>query len=190
LRVTNSSFQFFNFVACKSIKKVCFTEYEIFLLPLHLEDQASRGGGATRPPPRDGITEEFRGVWGRGGTPRRPNSRATPQGLDQRSKMEAVAPERLRRGTIQEEVSQFLQRVPAGATIRYWKAREDICRRVVIEMTTQKLYRFKDSSLSEIVVAPLIVRTVGLIRSWILNFWIPKSKKHSEIRSFMLFFYI
>jgi len=25
--------------------------------------------------------------WGRGGTPRRPNSRATPQGLDQRSKM-------------------------------------------------------------------------------------------------------
>jgi len=29
-------------------------------------------------------------VWGRGGTPRVPNSRATPQGLDQRSKMEAV----------------------------------------------------------------------------------------------------
>jgi len=28
--------------------------------------------------------------WGRGGTPRRPNSRAIPQGLDQRSKMEEV----------------------------------------------------------------------------------------------------
>jgi len=28
--------------------------------------------------------------WGHGETPRRPNSRATPQGLDQRSKMEEV----------------------------------------------------------------------------------------------------
>jgi len=28
--------------------------------------------------------------WRRGGTPRRTNSRATPQGLDQRSKMEEV----------------------------------------------------------------------------------------------------
>ena len=32
------------------------------------------------PTPSDG--------WGRGGTPRRPNSRATPQGLDQRSRIE------------------------------------------------------------------------------------------------------
>jgi len=32
------------------------------------------GGGATRPLPRDGSAEE--------GTPRRPNTQATPQGLD------------------------------------------------------------------------------------------------------------
>ena len=37
------------------------------------------GGGTIRPLPRD---------WGRGGTPRRPNSRATPQGLDHRSRIE------------------------------------------------------------------------------------------------------
>jgi len=42
--------------------------------------------------------------WGCGGTPQRPNSRATPQGLEQRSKM--------------EEVSQILQRVSASAAWR------------------------------------------------------------------------
>jgi len=30
--------------------------------------------------------------WGRGGTPQRPNSRATPQDLDERSEMEEVVP--------------------------------------------------------------------------------------------------
>ena len=30
--------------------------------------------------------------WGRGGTPRRPNSRATPQGLDHRSRIEREEP--------------------------------------------------------------------------------------------------
>jgi len=53
--------------------------------------------------------------WGRGGTPRRPNSRATPQGLDQKSKMEEVVPERLGCGSVEEEVSQIPQRVSAGA---------------------------------------------------------------------------
>jgi len=37
--------------------------------------------------------------WGRGGTPRRPNSRATPQGLDQRSKMEVVPKIARRKGS-------------------------------------------------------------------------------------------
>jgi len=35
--------------------------------------------------------------WGRRGPPRRPNSRATPQGLEQRSKMEEVVPKMARR---------------------------------------------------------------------------------------------
>jgi len=35
--------------------------------------------------------------WERGGTPRRPSSRATPQGLNQRSKMEEVVPMMARR---------------------------------------------------------------------------------------------
>jgi len=46
--------------------------------------------------------------WGHGGTPRRPNSQATPQGLDQRSKMEKVVPKmarQLRCWTIQEEMN-------------------------------------------------------------------------------------
>jgi len=34
--------------------------------------------------------------WGRGETPRRPNSRTTPQGLDQKSKMEKVEPKMAR----------------------------------------------------------------------------------------------
>jgi len=46
------------------------------------------GGGATRPLPRDGGVKEL---------PRRPNSRATPQGMDQRSKMEEVVPKMARR---------------------------------------------------------------------------------------------
>jgi len=54
--------------------------------------------------------------WGRGKIPWRSNSRATPQGLDQRSKMESSAedgaPERLGYGTVKEEMSQILQRVP------------------------------------------------------------------------------
>jgi len=37
------------------------------------------------------LPDPFREM-GRGGTPRRPNSRATPQGLNQRSKMEKVVP--------------------------------------------------------------------------------------------------
>ena len=38
--------------------------------------------------------------WGRGGTPRRPNSRATPQGLDHRSRIEREEPKiDLRRGS-------------------------------------------------------------------------------------------
>jgi len=36
--------------------------------------------------------------WRREGTPRRPNSRATPQGLDQRSKIEEVVPKMARWG--------------------------------------------------------------------------------------------
>ena len=44
------------------------------------------------PTPSDG--------WGRGGTPRRPNSRATPQGLDHRSRIEREEPKiDLRRGS-------------------------------------------------------------------------------------------
>jgi len=35
--------------------------------------------------------------WGCGGTPRRPNSRAMPKGLDQSSKMEEVVPKVARR---------------------------------------------------------------------------------------------
>jgi len=35
------------------------------------------------------LPDPFRGM-GREGTPQRPNSRATPQGLDQKSKMEVV----------------------------------------------------------------------------------------------------
>jgi len=35
------------------------------------------------------LPDPFRGL-GCGGTPQRPNSRATPQGLDQRSKMKEV----------------------------------------------------------------------------------------------------
>ena len=37
------------------------------------------------------LPDPFRG-WGRGGTPRRPNSRATPQGLDHRSRIEREEP--------------------------------------------------------------------------------------------------
>jgi len=37
------------------------------------------------------LPDPFEG-WGRGGTPRRPSSRATPEGLNQRSKMEEVVP--------------------------------------------------------------------------------------------------
>ena len=42
--------------------------------------------------------------WGRGGTPRRPNSRATPQGLDHRSRIEREEPKiDLRRGSEAEQ---------------------------------------------------------------------------------------
>jgi len=59
--------------------------------------------------------------WERGGTPRRPNSRATPQVPDQRPEMEKVVPkmaaERIGRGTAKEG-SQILQRASAGAARR------------------------------------------------------------------------
>jgi len=42
------------------------------------------------------LPDPFRGM-GAWRTPRRPNSRATPQGLDQRSKMEEVVPKMARR---------------------------------------------------------------------------------------------
>jgi len=42
------------------------------------------------------LSDPFRRI-GRGGTPRRPNSRATPQGLDQRAKIEEVVPKMARR---------------------------------------------------------------------------------------------
>jgi len=45
------------------------------------------------------LPDPFWGM-GRGGTPRRPNSRATPQGLDQMSKMEEVVP-KMRAGEAQ-----------------------------------------------------------------------------------------
>jgi len=51
--------------------------------PSYLLILFSHGGSATST-----STER----WERGGTPRRPNSRATLQGLDQRSKMEDVVP--------------------------------------------------------------------------------------------------
>jgi len=61
------------------------------------------GGAATRP-----LSEG----WGRGGTQRRPNSRATPQGLNQRSKMEEVVLKMARRrlgcGSIQGPTSRRL----------------------------------------------------------------------------------
>ena len=45
------------------------------------------------------LPDPFEG-WGRGGTPRRPNSRATPQGLDHRSRIEREEPKiDLRRGS-------------------------------------------------------------------------------------------
>jgi len=44
------------------------------------------------------LPDPFRG-WGRRETPRRPNSRATPQGLDQRSKTEALPKIARRRGS-------------------------------------------------------------------------------------------
>ena len=48
------------------------------------------GGGTTRPLPRNGGAEEFR----------RPNSRATPQGLDHRSRIDREEPKiDLRRGS-------------------------------------------------------------------------------------------
>jgi len=57
--------------------------------------------------------------WGRGRTPRRPNSRDTPPRTgpeikNGRSSAKDGAPERHRYVTIQEEVSQILQRVSAG----------------------------------------------------------------------------
>jgi len=54
--------------------------------------------------------------WKRGKTPRKPNSRATPQSLDQRLKREEVVPKMVRRKSSDAEsrggVSQILQRVP------------------------------------------------------------------------------
>jgi len=71
------------------------------------------GGGATRPLPRDGGVEELHGD---------PQSGHTPSsGLEVkngRSSAKDGAPERLRCGSFQEEVSQMLQRVSAGAARR------------------------------------------------------------------------
>jgi len=65
------------------------------------------------------LPDPFREM-GRGGTPRKPNSRATPQGLDVKngSGAEDGAPERLGCGTVKEEASQILQRVSADAARR------------------------------------------------------------------------
>ena len=62
-------------------------------------------GGGTNPTPSEG--------WGRGGTPRRPNSRATPQGLDHRSRIEREeAKDRFAKGfrstTVEEEMIEVL----------------------------------------------------------------------------------
>ena len=50
--------------------------------------------------------------WERGGTPRRPHSRATPQGLDHRSRIERGAKDRPTKGprgtTVEEELIEVL----------------------------------------------------------------------------------
>jgi len=56
------------------------------------------GGGATRPFPRDGGVEELYGDPTVGPRPK-VWTRATPQGLDQRSKMEVVPKMARRRGS-------------------------------------------------------------------------------------------
>jgi len=74
------------------------------------------GVGVTRPFPRDGGAEEFFGDT---------NSRATPQGLDQKSKMEEVVPKMARRRGSDtdnpeggELVPKFLQMTSVSATKR------------------------------------------------------------------------
>jgi len=60
--------------------------------------------------------------WGRGGTPRRLNIRATPQGLDQRSKMEEVVPNMARRRGSRMRDSQGGESDPAeGVRMRCMK---------------------------------------------------------------------
>jgi len=60
-------------------------------MPAPTSDVHWNRGGAARPLPMDGGREE---------TPQRPNSQATPKGLDQSSKMEEVVPKMaLRRGS-------------------------------------------------------------------------------------------
>jgi len=68
------------------------------------------GGGATRPLPRDGGVEELHGDPTVG-----PRLKAWTRGKNGRSGAEDGAPERLGCGTVEEEVSQILQKVSAGA---------------------------------------------------------------------------
>ena len=50
------------------------------------------------------VLPTFSEVWGRGETPRRPNSRATPKGLDHRSRIEREEPKiDLRRGVQRQD---------------------------------------------------------------------------------------
>jgi len=72
-------------------------------------DNACGGGGDTRPLPRDGGVEELHGD---------PTVGPRPKVWNGRSSDKDGAPKRLECGTIQEEVSQILQRVSAGAALR------------------------------------------------------------------------
>jgi len=95
------------------ISKGLFYWFRVLLqcaLPLALFSGGG-GGGATLP--RDRGVEKLYGV---------PTVGLPPQGLDEvkngRSGAKDGAPERLRCGTFQEEVSQILQRLYAGAATR------------------------------------------------------------------------
>jgi len=69
-----------------------------------------RGGGATRPLPREWGMKELHGDPTVGHAPR-----SKPEVKNGRSCAKDGAPERLECGTVKEEVSRILQRVSAGA---------------------------------------------------------------------------
>jgi len=71
------------------------------------------GGGATRPLPKNGGVEEHHGDSTVG-----PRPKVCTRGQNGRSSAKDGVPERLKCGTIQEEVSQILQRVFVGAARR------------------------------------------------------------------------